>query len=125
MGVRIITIIVNKEEQNMKKTTIVTYPAVFVADEAEGYTVVFPDVPDVMAGGQSLGESLVNATDALGRFLYTQQANLPGASTITELEHRYPADFIQFVAADLLTAEKRLQQDPLVATETVPLGLGE
>jgi len=104
----------------MKKTTIVTYPAVFVADEAEGYTVVFPDVPDVMAGGQSLGESLVNATDVLGRFLYTQQANLPSASTITELEHRYPADFIQFVAADLVTAEKRLQQDPIVATETVP-----
>ena len=99
----IISFNINEEvhEKNMTKTTIVTYPAVFLADEGDGYTVVFPDVTDAVTGGRTLGESLINAETTLGRFLVNHQTQLPKASTMTELAHRYPADFIQFVAVDL------------------------
>lgn len=85
----------------MHKTNIVTYPAVFIAEQDDSYTVVFPDVADAVTGGQDLGESLVNATTTLGRFLVNQQADLPQASTMTQLQHRYPTDFVQLVAVDL------------------------
>ncbi|GEO69279.1 type II toxin-antitoxin system HicB family antitoxin [Levilactobacillus acidifarinae] len=97
----------------MKKTSIVTYPAVLIADDADGYTVIFPDIADAVTGGQDLGESLVNATATLGRFLVNYHGTLPVPSTMTELTHRYPADFIQFVAVDLAN----------VATQPVETGV--
>ncbi|CAJ1225108.1 type II toxin-antitoxin system HicB family antitoxin [Levilactobacillus zymae] len=106
----------------MKKTSIVTYPAVFIADDADGYTVIFPDIADAVTGGRDLGESLVNATATLGRFLVDHQSNLPVASTMTQLTHRYPADFIQFVAVDLNNvATQPVETDVNVA----PLGLAK
>lgn len=85
----------------MSKTNIVTYPVVLAANAAEGYTAIFPDVTAATTSGDSLGESLVNATTALGHTLRNRQDDLPTASTMTELAHRYPTDFIQFVAVDL------------------------
>lgn len=93
----------NKEEvqENMDKSNIVTYPAVFFADEADGYTVAFPDIDQAHTRGASLGASLVNATTVLGRALRNRPDQLPAATTLTELTHRYPSEFIQFVAVDL------------------------
>lgn len=85
----------------MTKANIVTYPAVFHDNEAGGYIVTFPDIEEAKTSGQTLGESLVNATTVLGQTLHHHPMVLPTATTITELMHQYPMAFIQFVAVDL------------------------
>lgn len=74
----------------MTKANIVTYPAVFHDNEAGGYIVTFPDIEEAMTSGQTLGESLVNATTVLGQTLHHHPMVLPTATTITELMHQYP-----------------------------------
>lgn len=91
----------------MIKTNIVTYPAVFVANDDDSYTVTFPDVNAATTTGQDLGESLINATTVLGRYLQDHQNSLPDATTMTQLQHQYPTDFIQFVAVDLCDVPQR------------------
>lgn len=34
-------------------------------DDGSGYSVYFPDVPNVCAGGENVGEAIENASDAL------------------------------------------------------------
>ena len=70
----------------MTKTNIVTYPAVFVANDDDSYTVTFPDVNAATTTGQDLGESLINATTVLGRYLQDHQNSLPDATTMTQLQ---------------------------------------
>ena len=96
----------------MTNPNIVTYPAVFTATEDDGYFVTFPDIDRATTSGQSLGESLVNATTVLGRALKNHRDDLPVATTLTELTHQHPTEFIQFVAVDLDHApEQSLPED--------------
>lgn len=107
--------------KTMNNSTIVTYPAVLAANEDDGYTVIFPDIADAVTGGRSLGESLFNAEITLGRFLVNHQEALPQASTMTSLAHRYPTDFIQFVAVDLNQVKPQPWQHRLAGIDIRPM----
>lgn len=64
------------------------YPAVFTKEEA-GYSVMFPDLPDVFTSGVTLPEAIEMAEDALCLMLYTKeerQININHASNIKEIE---------------------------------------
>jgi antitoxin HicB len=45
------------------------YPARFQRDKASGYTVTFPDIPEVVTEGDDANEALANARDALDTVL--------------------------------------------------------
>lgn len=82
-----------------------------------GYSVYFPDVPNVAAGGETIEEAIVNASDGLYvalRALAEQNAGIPPASPLEEVtvkvkEEReadglpYPENTIyQYIAAPSL-----------------------
>lgn len=96
------------------------YIAGIVPESAEsggGYSVYFPDVPNVAAGGETVEEAIVNAADGLHialRGLAEQNDRIPVPSSLEEVRARvraereldglpYPEDTLyQYIAAPAL-----------------------
>ena len=104
-------------------------------DDGSGYSVYFPDVPNVAAGGQTIQEAIANAEDGLYvalRGLAAQRQEIPKPSAIETVKEKvraereadglpYPQDALyQYISAPVLdTVPKRINI-------TVPRGiLGE
>lgn len=85
--------------------------------DGRGYSVYFPDVPNVAAGGETVEEAITNATDGLYvalRDIAEQNAKIPSPSSLAEVTAKvrqereadglpYPKDTLyQYIAAPSL-----------------------
>ena len=86
-------------------------------DDGSGYSVYFPDVPNVAAGGETVQEALTNAADGLYvalRGMAEQHQDIPAASDLETVKAKvraereedglpYPEDTLyQYIAAPAL-----------------------
>lgn len=94
------------------------YIAGIVPEQAGGgYSVYFPDVPNVAAGGETVEEAIINATDGLCvalRNIAEQNAEIPAPSALEDVKEKvrqeretdglpYPEDTLyQYIAAPAL-----------------------
>ena len=101
-------------------------------EDGSGYSVYFPDVPQVAAGGETVQEAIVNAADGLYvalRDIAERNAPIPQASGMAEVVAKvkaerqtdglsYPADtFYQYIAAP------SLDMAPVRISVTIPRSL--
>lgn len=71
------------------------YIAGLVPEDSGGWSVYFPDVPNVAAGGETIEEALINAADGLYvalRDLAEQNAEMPTASSLEEVRAKVKAE---------------------------------
>lgn len=64
-------------------------------DDGSGYSVYFPDVPNVAAGGESIEEALSNASNGLAvalRDLAERNAPIPDPSSLEEVRAKVRAE---------------------------------
>ena len=91
------------------------YPAVIAAHGADDFSVVFPDIPEVVTGGGSLAEARMNAADALEEAILGRMAHhetLPVPRDAGEGEELVILDPVTASRAALVTAmaEKRISK---------------
>jgi predicted RNase H-like HicB family nuclease len=83
------------------------YPAVFYPeDEAEGYTVVVPDLPGYTSCGDSLAEAILMGIDAASGWIHScieDGRDVPPARRIEDVEHDEDigAGFVNWIALDI------------------------
>lgn len=66
------------------------YPAGIICESnGDGYTVYFPDLPNIVIGGRDMDEALANAADWLALFLRGE--NPPSASTLKDAREKVRA----------------------------------
>ena len=71
------------------------YIAGFVPEEEGGYSVYFPDVPNVAAGGETIEEAITNAASGLYlalKDLAERNADIPAPSSLPEVRERVRAE---------------------------------
>ena len=68
-----------------------TYPAVFTPDEDDGgFVVTFPDVPQALTQGDTVGECLAEAVDCLEEAIaayISEGLEIPAPSKVTKGQH--------------------------------------
>lgn len=105
---------------------------IFREEDGSGYSVYFPDVPNVCAGGENMSEAIENATDGLYealRGMVEDNAEIPEPSDLEQAKQGvkefhskigmpYPEDTIyQFIAAPVI------EMVPVRVNITVPKGI--
>lgn len=100
------------------------YPAVFTPyfDEG-GYDVVFPDLPDCTAFGDSLEEAIDDAANQASRCILTlmeKGKDVPPASDHSDIELDDPDDFINYVVLDMGAYSEAHAQKSVRKNITIP-----
>ncbi len=102
------------------------YPAVFHPDETVGgYTVMFPDLLGCVTEGDTLGEALFMAADALGLYLSTlleDKNPLPPASDPSDIQTQ-GKDFTTLITWDEAAYFHRTNNHDVRKTLTIPAWL--
>lgn len=112
------------------------YPACFIK-EAEGYSVIFPDLNDLATCGATLDEAFAMAVDCLAGYLYRLQKEgeaAPEASPIVkiepakiakELEVSTDEAFVNIVTVDVEEYAKAHFEKSVKKTLTIPAWLNK
>ena len=115
---------------------IAIYPACFFK-EANGYSVVFPDLNGTSTCGSSLDEAMASAIDCLAGYLFAcQQDGMPmpassgisgvdAAAVARELEITPEESFVNLVAVDVAEYAKRHFTRAVKKTLTIPAWLND
>lgn len=83
------------------------YPAVFYPyDEGDGYTVVVPDLPGCISGGDTLDEAIEMGIDAASGWVLDEiedQKPIPRASRIEDIhpDEDEPGGFVSLITLDM------------------------
>lgn len=102
------------------------YPAVFT-EEACGYSINFPDLPNCFTSGETLGEGIQMANDVLCLTLYEMEQKgetIPRPSSI----HDIPVEkneFVNFIPCDTVEYRKFFDNKAVKKTLTVPSWLND
>ena len=81
---------------------IICYPVVITKEAKSGVCVVeFPDLLGCFAQGNSLGEAICNAQEALAVYFTEKNGKLPPASDFGLLTRKYPGAIIQMVVINI------------------------
>ncbi|MDV7718695.1 HicB family protein [Pediococcus ethanolidurans] len=107
----------------MKKTTIVTYPALITADENNTYDIEFIDVPEALSFGNSINDAVTHGQEALGLALYNHRS-LPKPSDIQTM-HKESNQIIVLVSVDLAIIKSKIKKPTVHKNVTVPTDLAE
>lgn len=102
------------------------YPAIFTED-ADGYSVRFPDVEGCFTSGENLQEALEMAEDALCLMLYDKEESgeaIPAASGVNEVQTE-PGEFVSLIGCDTLAYRKRYGAKAVKKTLSIPSWLNE
>lgn len=103
------------------------FPAVFTAEESGLYAVNFPDLESCYTSGEDLPDALKMAEDVLALTLYEyekEERTIPQPSS----RDTFPLEaneFINYVAADTLYYQKKLNHKSVKKTLTIPEWLND
>lgn len=102
------------------------YPAIFLAAEEGGYCVSFPDLP-CTTEGDTIGESIEMAEDALALLLYSYEVDGIEIPEPSKLEDVRPeaAGFASYVVCDTLEYRKHFNNKAVKKTLSIPEWLNE
>ena len=98
------------------------YPAIFSPSEDGGFTVSFPDVSGCYTEGDTLGEAIEQAKDALCLMLYDleeREESIPMPTSINDVVTE-SGDIVSLVACDTLEYRKFFDKKAVKKTLTVP-----
>lgn len=113
---------------------ISAYPALFVK-EANGYSVIFPDLEYLSTCGDTLEEALTMAVDCLAGYLYWQNKEgnpVPTASVVnqidpaaiaSELGVAFSETFVNLITVDVEEYAKKHFEKAVKKTLTIPAWL--
>ena len=106
------------------------YPAVVhVADDVGGYWVEFPDLPGCFSDGDSIENTMENATEALGLYLDTSDdlydRNFPSPSDIKDVMKKYPDEIVVLIEYDAIKYARKYKTKAVKKTLSIPEWLNE
>lgn len=102
------------------------YPAVFTKED-DGYSVVFNDLESCYTCGDTLGDALDMAEDALALVLYgyeTDGKEIPAPSTVDSIPLK-ENEFVSLVKCDTLAYRKHFSNKAVKKTLTIPEWMNE
>ena len=79
------------------------YPAVFHKNVDESYTIVYPDLPECISEGKTLGNAMYMAQSALTQwigYLTDKNQEIPKASSVQEVKTS-AGEFVNLIRADV------------------------
>ena len=116
---------------------LAAYPAVFIKD-ADGYSVVFPDLNDLATCGESLDNAFAMGIDCLAGYLYTTKKDgeavkapsplsaIDGKRIAAELGEGDAAEiFVNMVTVDVEEYAKKHFEKAVRKNVTIPAWLNE
>ncbi len=103
------------------------FPAVFESDGNGGYTVTFPDLPGCITEGDTLGEALYMAKDALELYIYNLEEDNETIPTPTAPEKiKVPEGaFINLIEVYMPPVRDEMANKSVNKTVTIPRWLNE
>ena len=97
------------------------YPAIFIAEQEGGYSVIFPDLRGCQTQGETIEEALSMSKEALGLYIFDKledKKELPKASNPGEIE-KEENSFISLIEVDLIQFKKNYNKS-VKKTLTIP-----
>ena len=104
------------------------YPAVFEKGEVKGYVVSFPDLPGCITEGETLGEALKMAKEALELHLYGLEEDGDDISNPTLPENIHIEEegaFISLIEAWMPLVRDEMENKAIKKTLTLPKWLND
>lgn len=103
------------------------YPAIFTLfeDEADGYTVEFPDLPGCVTEGYDMAEAVFMAEDAASGWVLTELEDgkpVPKATAIHEVATK-EGQFVSLIALDMDAYAAKYGSNAVKKTLTIPAWL--
>ena len=109
----------------MNKASVYTFPAVFVPEEAGGYSVLFPQLPGCATQGETFEEARSMATDAMSLHLYGMEEDgeeIPEPSMNVKLKD---GELAVPITAWMTPFREEMQNRAVKKTLTIPSWLNE
>ena len=103
------------------------YPAIFSPEENGGYSVFFPDLEACYTCGDDLQDALFMAEDALAFALYDyeKEGKNPPMPSKAENVKKEAAEFINYVACDMVDYARMHDNRAVKKTLTIPQWLND
>lgn len=110
-----------------KKTEVYAFPAVFTIDSSDDNAVLvrFPDMDNCFADGDTVGEALIEAREALGNVLYWMEKDGLEIPTPSDIRDIKPEDgsFVSLIEANMPEVRKSWDTRSVSRTVTLPAWL--
>lgn len=104
------------------------FPAIFTPED-DGYTILFPDVPNCFTEGNDLTEAMDNANDVLCMMLYDLERrgmDIPAASSVADIQqHITGNEFVTLISCDTIEYRKFHDNRAVKKTLSIPSWLNE
>lgn len=112
-----------------------TYPAVFIAAETGGYSVVFPDIPGCVTKGDNITSTISMAKEALEQHLYLLEKSnsiIPEPSKpelinldMYKKEYENPHCFVMVIEAYMPLIRHAMSNKSITKSITIPAWLND
>ena len=99
------------------------YPATFEKD-GKYILVKFPDIPEAFTEAETMEEAFLMAEEVLGAILETY-TDFPVASTIKDLQKKYPNKDIGLISIDLVAYRRKYHSKTIRKSVTIPEWLND